>query len=56
MKLVRAKKSAMIIQDREIYDYEFEDFIELDYSDTFSVFSEDWEDICAGDDVRLDKR
>ena len=49
MKLARAKKSAIIIQDHEINDYEFEDFIELDHSDTFSIFSEDWEDICAGD-------
>lgn len=55
MTSVRPKKSAMIIQD---HDYEFEDFIELDYSDTFSIFSEDWEDVCAGDDddVRLNKR
>jgi len=45
---VRAKKSVMTPQAA---DYHFEDFIELDYDDAFSIFSEDWEDLCSNDDV-----
>jgi len=46
---VRAKKS--LVAQRGVADYDFEDFIELDHSDAFSVFSEDWEDLCSDDDA-----
>ena len=35
-----------------IADYDFEDdFIELDHSDAFSVFSEDWEELCNNERI-----
>jgi hypothetical protein len=36
-------------------DYDFEDFIELDHDDSFSIFSEDWEDLCSNDGVGHEK-
>jgi hypothetical protein len=32
-------------------DYDFEDFIELDHDDAFSIFFEDWEELCSNDGV-----
>jgi hypothetical protein len=46
--LVRAKKT---IQARGDACYDFEDFIELDHADAFSVCSEDWEELCSDDDA-----
>ncbi len=39
----------MTIHAHGIVDYDFEDFIELDHDDAFSIFSEDWEELCSED-------
>jgi hypothetical protein len=40
----------MIVHGVADYDSEFEDFIELDHADAFSVFSDDWEDLYGDGD------
>lgn len=45
------RKSVITVRAHGIADYDFEDFIELDHSDAFSVFSEDWEELCSNVDV-----